>query len=120
MGYVPTHNDSCYKIRSYPTKCSYCNKTVIYFECSCGGKVFLTPPDKGIHGCGSPSQDDGFSNRGLQGQILLDAVKHVESHSKESPTCPMCDTAIKDSKNFKRHLKKCPMRKVWFPRDSQY
>ena len=49
MGYVPNHSDSCIKIHAFPTFCRNCYRRVIYFECSCQGKVFLDPPRNGRH-----------------------------------------------------------------------
>ncbi len=53
-GYVPTHGPSCVKVRAYPTKCPTCKKPVIYFECSCGSKVFLRLARGGQHVCRLP------------------------------------------------------------------
>lgn len=51
MGYVPTHGPGCEKVHAFPTPCKYCSASLIYFECTCGSKVFLEPPSGGRHDC---------------------------------------------------------------------
>ena len=49
MGYVPNHGDWCVKVHAYPTFCRDCYRRVIYFECSCGSRVYFDPPREGLH-----------------------------------------------------------------------
>ena len=72
MGQVPTHGDWCVKVRAYPTFCRKCHRRVIYFECSCGGKVFLDPPREGPHedSCTGFSPETPFDNCLVCGQPL--------------------------------------------------
>ena len=51
MGWVPTHGPDCVKVTSRKTQCPRCKLEVVYFECSCGSKVLLTPPNGGEHIC---------------------------------------------------------------------
>lgn len=110
MGWVPTHGSDCYRTRSYLTICFNCRSAVIFFECSCGSKVFLDPPREGNHSCGK-------SRRRERAQLLLDLLEHAESEPEGETECPMCKVVIK-SKGTRRHFKKCPKRKVWFPLES--
>jgi hypothetical protein len=38
---VPSHGRNCRKVESYSTPCPKCGVGVVYYECSCGSKVFL-------------------------------------------------------------------------------
>jgi hypothetical protein len=107
MGYVPTHGSNCYRLRSYLTVCQSCGASVIFFECSCGSRVFLDPPYEGNHSCGTTKRKE-------RAQLLLDLLAHAEEDPDGQMECPMCHVAIKN-KVARRHFKKCPKRKVWFP-----
>lgn len=79
MGYVPSHNDWCVKVRSFPTFCRDCYRRVIYFECSCGSRVLLDPPREGRHedSCPGPCAPFGRGNCRLCGRPLtkLESIK---------------------------------------------
>lgn len=107
MGHVPTHGPGCYRVRSYYTACQRCDESVIYFECSCGSKVFLDPPDQGNHSCGT-------AFRKAHAVLLIDLLEHAESDPSGHIECPMCGVVVR-SKEARRHFKKCPKRKAWFP-----
>lgn len=107
MGYVPTHGPNCFRIRSFYLLCNKCGKGVVYFECSCGSKIFLEPPDEGIHNCATKM-------RGDRAQSLLDLIELADKDKHDHTECPMCHVTIKN-KDVKRHFKKCPSRKNWFP-----
>ena len=51
MPAVPNHGPGCFKVRSNPSTCPRCKQKVVYFECTCGSKVYLDPPNGGEHFC---------------------------------------------------------------------
>lgn len=107
MGHVPTHGSDCYRLRSYLTTCQGCGGSVIYFECSCGSSVFLDPPHEGNHSCGT-------NKRKTRALLLLDLLRYAEDDPDGETECPMCVVVVK-SKGARRHFRKCPKRKFWFP-----
>lgn len=107
MGYVPNHGPNCFKVRSFYLLCRNCGNGVIYFECSCGSKVFLDPPDEGRHNCIQKM-------RGDHAQQLLELIEIAAADRHEDTECPMCGVTIRN-KDVTRHFKKCPKRKIWFP-----
>jgi len=120
MGYVPTHGDDCYKVRSFPLRCNFCSEKIVYFECSCGSRILLDPPDQGLHSCHGYASDSLSGNsenvRQKLTKIMLGVIEYAQQNPGESPTCPMCDVTIRRQQDFVRHLKRCPKRKEWFPR----
>lgn len=107
MGYVPTHGPNCQKVDSKRTTCQRCWNPVIYFECSCGSRVFLDPGG-GEHNCNRHV-------RGDRARLLIAMIRLAEVGDPDDPTeCPMCKARVK-SRNAKRHFKHCPKRKSWFP-----
>ena len=115
MGWVPSHSSSCVPVRSFLLKCRYCGNPVVYFECSCGSKVFLDPPREGNHRCAGFSENSyigeggRYTGRGGRAKILLDLIQYAEYSNDETVRCVMCDVDIKRLK-LKKHLKKCPKR----------
>lgn len=110
MGYVPTHRTSCIKVYSFPLKCRYCRSTVIYFECSCGSKVYLDPPDDGLHDCGRAIRAD-------RAMLLMDLIEISHFDPGSQTECPMCGIKVLNAKDrIRKHFKKCPKREVWFSR----
>jgi len=107
MGYVPTHGPDCFKIQSFFTYCRTCQAAVVYFECSCGSKILLDPPDDGFHECGQ-------FIRAERASLLIDLIYHSESEKLGQTQCPMCNIILRNDR-AKRHFKKCPKRKEWFP-----
>lgn len=108
MGYLPTHGPDCYKVHSFATTCRDCHAVVIYFECSCGSKVFLDPPDYGQHSCGKPIK------RAERANLLITLIEYAQQNINDTTECPMCGVKVKN-KTVRKHFKKCPKRKLWFP-----
>ena len=109
MGWVPSHGSSCRRVRSFLLKCRYCGQPIVYFECSCGSKVFLDPPREGEHHCAGFS-DSQYVGPGGRAQILLDWIKYAEYGDDDTIQCVMCDATIQRL-NLKKHFKKCPKRR---------
>jgi hypothetical protein len=107
MGYVPTHGPNCFRVRSFYILCKDCGRGVVYFECSCGSKVLLDPPDEGNHNCIQEKRRE----RALS---LLDLIESADADRHDHTECPMCGATIKN-KDVKRHFRRCPNRKRWFP-----
>lgn len=97
MSYIPTHSVDCSKVRSYLTACQLCNAAVVYFECSCGNKVFFDPPEDGKHNCIPYKRTE-------RAALLIDLIQHAEVEPLGETMCPMCRSLIKNSR-AKRHLK---------------
>ena len=49
MRAVPNHLPNCRTVHSNRILCPLCRLAVVYFECTCGSKVFLELPKGGIH-----------------------------------------------------------------------
>ena len=112
MGYVPTHGPSCHKVCSYLTYCRACDEAVVYFECSCGSKVFFDPPDEGVHECGAATS----TRRAERASLLIDMLHYAGLDLEGNTECPMCGIVVKNAGDRPRkHFKKCPKRKEWFP-----
>jgi hypothetical protein len=112
MGYVPTHGPSCYKVHSYLTHCSSCGEPIVYFECSCGSKVFFDPPDEGLHECGKVTG----ARRAERATLLLDMLHYASLDPDGNTECPMCGVVLKNAGDRPRkHFKRCLRRKEWFP-----
>lgn len=110
-GHVPTHGPGCVKVRSYPTTCRRCDQQVIYFECSCGSKVFFDPPNQGVHDCTQ-------IQRAYHAQLLIALIESSKKDAEGSTECPMCGTSLLNAKNrVRKHFKRCPKRNSWFPVD---
>ena len=107
MGYVPTHGPGCVKVQSFFTYCPDCHGAVVYFECSCGSKVFLDPATKVPHECVQYL-------RGERASLLIELIGHAKSKKVGQTQCPMCHIILRNER-VRRHFKKCPKRKVWFP-----
>lgn len=109
MGCVPTHGPDCYKVHSFLTVCRDCYTVVVYFECSCGSKTFLEPPDSGPHSCRKPIK------RAERASLLIALIEYASQNISDTTKCPMCGVEVKNKK-AQRHFKKCPKRRDWFPR----
>lgn len=99
MGHVPTHGPDCRKVAAHPTRCNRCGLLVVYFECTCGSKVFLDPAVGGSpHDCrrGTTELSENELRRKRAGFV-----------SSEPVVCPFCHNAVK-SERLATHLKKCP------------
>ena len=99
MGYVPSHRESCVKVRSFPTFCQKCFARVIYFECSCGSKVFFDPPREGEHLCLGipPNLPSGADKCMICGRPLTDPVSQA---ARMGPVCrgrhdPACEILLR-------------------------
>ncbi len=121
MRYVPTHGLDCAKLSSYPADCDRCGAKIIYFACSCGSKVYFDPYDEGdegdggVHDCANSLNLDLRSKRAL---LLGYLIELAQSDPSKTTHCPMCDKDIKNKKdNIRKHFKKCPNRRDWFPED---
>jgi hypothetical protein len=44
----------------------------------------------------------------------LDLIESADADLHDHTECPMCSATVKN-KDVKRHFKKCPKRKNWFP-----
>ena len=107
MGYVPTHGPGCFKVESYLTHCYECYSPVVYFECSCGSKVFFEPgEDEAIHDCARVKRAEMAS-------LLVNMITLAQK-SEGTTRCPMCEVVVKN-KGFRRHAKRCPKRRTFFP-----
>ena len=107
-GYVPTHGPDCAKKRSFPTTCQRCGQSIIYFECSCGSKVFLDPPDQGVHDCTQ-------TEKAYRAQMLIDLIEISMQDARGSTVCPMCEAKVLNAKDrIRKHFKRCPKRSAWF------
>lgn len=112
MGFIPTHGPNCEKAVSYLTHCNICYKAVVYIQCSCRrpSKVYLDPPAQGPHDCDR-------AMRGDRAKLLMDLIKYSQSDPKGDTECPMCNKFILNvNDRIRKHFKKCPNRKEWFPR----
>ena len=108
-GYVPTHGPGCLEVRSYPTKCRQCSQQIIYFECSCGSRVFFDPSGQGVHDCTQGA-------RAYRAQILIDLIMQARQEVNGSTLCPMCGTAVRNAKDrVRKHFQRCPKIATWFP-----
>ena len=89
MGYVPNHGDWCVKVYAFPTFCPACYRRVIYFECSCGSKIFLDPPDEGLHkdSCLGVPADSPFKS----GNCLACGKELSNPESQWRGVGPICD-----------------------------
>lgn len=116
MGYVPNHGSGCYKVYSYLTCCSSCSDLVVYFECSCGSKVFFDPPDEGEHKCGKATS----ARRAQRASLLMDMLHYASLDPEGRTECPMCRVVLRNSEDRPRkHFMKCPRRKEWFPFEAE-
>lgn len=96
MGYVPTHGPYCEKRYAYPSKCPTCELPVVYFECTCGSKIFLVPGDSGqTHDC-----------RIARLQATPSRINRTTGVVNAPRTCPFCMRAISPSR-YLAHMAKC-------------
>jgi len=115
MGYIPNHGAGCVKVRSFYTSCQYCGASVVYFECSCGSKVFLDPPEEGTHNCGNVDVIADHALRLYRAIMLVNLIRLAKKAPNECTKCPMCGTIVKNNKSrFNKHWKKCPKRSELF------
>lgn len=101
-GAVPTHPYHCRKVRSYPTTCEHCGKRVIYFECTCGSKIFLEE-NRGEepHDC---------RKKDHRQRMAIEISELIERASGTAAECPLCHSMI-NIKKLPRHVRsKCPAR----------
>lgn len=97
LGQVPSHGPYCYKVKAYPTKCPTCRAEVVYFECTCGSKVFLGMNRSGPHVCGMSSAEVTKLNGGRRSRGFL----------PEGPvTCPFC-LEPQSHADYARHVSEC-------------
>jgi hypothetical protein len=89
-GDVPTHGPGCRRVRSYPSRCPTCGSDVVYYECSCGSKVFLVPGYGGNHECGRARQT---------------SASRVQRRVREE-RCPLCAGRVRRG-GFNDHLLRC-------------
>ena len=83
MGYVPTHGPNCRKVKSYSTECKHCGDFLIYFECTCGSKVFFEPKG-GVHSCGgSGSRIEGREHSDFKKQDIQKIIGEIIRRSRE-------------------------------------
>jgi len=97
FGDVPTHGPWCQKVQSYGTRCSSCRAAVIYFECTCGSRVFLSPGGGGEHACGSARSVSVASAR----------RRPVASAIRGSERCRSCGARVRQGR-LNEHLLRCP------------
>lgn len=101
LGHVPNHGPYCRKLRSYPTACPSCGARVVYFECSCGSKVFLSPTQGQSHDCRStPPQMTAKQRRRHRAGTTPLISKH----------CPYCFAGVA-SDRYKTHVAACSRRR---------
>jgi hypothetical protein len=95
MGYVPTHGPFCEKRYSYPTRCPSCRLPVVYFECTCGSKIFLVPGGSGeTHEC-----------RIARLQARPSRIDRRTGQVNAPKTCPFCFRQIAPAR-YNRHIAK--------------
>src|SRR5258708_2973797 len=96
MGYVPTHGPDCIKVHSHLTGCPSCKLPVVYFECSCGSKIFLVPGNSGeTHDCRLAA----LMARPSRINRRTGAINSVSQ-------CPICLKPVK-AIHYMAHVRKC-------------
>jgi hypothetical protein len=88
FGDVPTHGPWCRKVHSYKTKCPGCRDDVVYYQCSCGSKLFFLPDHGGVHDCRS---EVGLSR----------SVSRIQRPTPPPPplvSCPTCRMRVREDR----------------------
>lgn len=82
---VPTHGAWCVKVHAFPTFCRGCRRRVIYFECTCGSKVFFDPPRGGEHQCNPADVPIGEKDK-----CIVCGRSLTNPESRQSGVGPVC------------------------------
>ena len=98
MGDVPTHGPWCRRVRAYPTRCPSCRAGVVYFECSCGSKVFLETGGGGSHECGRRA--------GSSLSATSRPVRRRRTPASDLRSCPRCRVRMR-AERLLEHLRLC-------------
>jgi hypothetical protein len=99
--FYKSHGKHCY-LRSFQSKCPFCNADVLYWECSHGCKVFFEYPPYGKlikhycrHHLSQPYQENKY-------RIIVKKPKGLLNSATIS--CPICGKLFKDEIILKDHL----------------
>ncbi len=95
------------KLRSFPTKCKFCGKPILYWESTQGAKVFFNLPIYGRpirHHCQARHSK---KKKPIVKETALDHLrKKVERVSFQCPVCGKIQTTEQDLDNHLRQLRK--------------
>lgn len=99
MGHVPTHGPNCFKVHSYRTNCPTCRESVIYFECTCGSRIFLVPGAQGeTHDCRSARRTQRPSR-----------ISRLTGEVRAQRMCPFCHCSV-EATRYLSHVQRCSVR----------
>ncbi|MCF2139022.1 MAG: hypothetical protein K9W44_03085 [Candidatus Lokiarchaeota archaeon] len=90
------------RLRSFPTKCRYCGKMILYWESTRGAKVFFNLPIYGKpirHLC---RKSKNLKNPPIIKETALDHLK--KKLEKQSFQCPVCGKICSTEKALNNHI----------------